>query len=138
MPHFCHLFSLSRPPSLPPSLPHSLTPSPLPPPSQVMLAFNQISCPVNSKLCVVTDTDLGPPLPPQVHGVNVTQTRFTEDYSTKKRAVTVTASFKWNQPVLLYGTLVEYDVYLSDGRALIGNEMANKDVNPVSINKFTQ
>ncbi len=63
----------------------------------------------------------------------MTDKKLTEYYSNNERAVSVTASFMWDQPVLLYGSLVEYDVYLSDGKALTGNEDLNTDVNTVSI-----
>ncbi len=98
-----------------------------------MLVFTEISVPVESKLCVLTDKDLGAPLPPQVQGVNVTDKTLTEKYNNNERQVLVGASFMWDLPVILYGTLVEYDVYLSDGKALTGNEDFNTHVSTVSI-----
>lgn len=79
-----------------------------------------------SKLCIVTTEDAPVPFPPKIQDIVVTSTKFVEDYAGPTRGVTVTVSLTWTTPVIDFGTLIKYEIYLTDGRVLSDREEATQ------------
>ncbi len=97
---------------------------------QVMLNFRRVDdlptrttphTPI-TRLCIVEEDQAPLPRPPQIDGINVTETSFLEEYEGPSRAVRVNVSLAWTRPVIVYGLPIEYNIYLSDGRVLSPDE----------------
>ncbi len=86
---------------------------------------------LSSQACTIREVDASLPRPRQTDGVNVTSVTIIEDYEGRYRGVTVIVSFSWTQPVIDYGILIEYDIYLT-------GSVSNVSLNTVcSLSKIT-
>ena len=70
---------------------------------------------VDSEVCKITADQLTYLRPPKVQNVMLTKMPdVTEIYENHERTVFVSISFNWTRPVITYGSLDGYEVYLGE------------------------
>ncbi len=88
---------------------------------------------ITSRACTVGEAQVPLRRPPLIDGINLTGKQFIEDYEVHPPTVRAIVSLTWTRPVIEYGRLREYGIYLTDGRVLSPDEkdVPNKYLNTV-------